>query len=92
MILSFRCKETKKLFTSGKSKKFQSIKMIAERKLAMIDAAETIDFLRSPPGNRLELLSGDREGEWSIRINKQWRICFQFEDGKAIGVEITDYH
>ncbi len=58
----------------------------------MIDAAETIEFLMSPPGNRLEQLSGDRNGEWSIRINRQWRICFWFEDGKASGVEIVDYH
>lgn len=92
MIHSFRCRDTEKLFTTGKSRKFHSIKRAAERKLAMIDAAETIEFLMSPPGNRLEQLSGDRDGEWSIRINRQWRICFWFEDGKASGVEIVDYH
>lgn len=92
MIHSFRCRETEKLFATGKSRKFQSIKTVGERKLTMIDAAETIEFLLSPPGNRLEQLSRDRKGEWSIRINKQWRICFWFKDGKATGVEIVDYH
>ena len=92
MIHSFRCRDTEKLFATGRSRKFHSIKRVAERKLAMIDAAETIEFLMSPPGNRLEQLSGDRNGEWSIRINRQWRICFWFEDGKASGVEIVDYH
>ena len=92
MITSFRCKETEKLFKTGKSKKFQAIKAVAERKLTILNAAETVEFLRSPPGNRLENLCGNREGEWSIRINKQWRICFWFEEGKAAGVEIVDYH
>jgi len=92
MIRSFRCRETEKLFATGKSRKFQSIKTLAERKLTMIDSAETIEFLLSPPGNRLEQLSGNRKGEWSIRINKQWRICFWFKNGKATGVEIVDYH
>ena len=58
----------------------------------MIDSATTLDFLRSPPGNRLEALKGDRSGQYSIRINSQWRICFRFEDGDAYDVEIVDYH
>jgi len=61
-------------------------------KLQMLDSADTIDDLRSPPGNRLEKLSGDRLGRWSIRINNQWRICFRFENGNAYDVEIVDYH
>ncbi|HRB29324.1 MAG TPA: type II toxin-antitoxin system RelE/ParE family toxin [Nitrosomonas sp.] len=58
----------------------------------MLDSADTIDDLRSPPGNRLEKLSGDRLGRWSIRINNQWRICFRFENGNAYDVEVVDYH
>ncbi|MEI2767165.1 MAG: type II toxin-antitoxin system RelE/ParE family toxin [Nitrosomonas sp.] len=61
-------------------------------KLQMLDSADTIDDLRSPPGNRLEKLSGDRLGRWSIRINNQWRICFRFENGNAYDVEVVDYH
>jgi len=66
--------------------------MQAERKLQMLDSATDILDLRSPPGNRLEKLSGDRSSQWSIRINQQWRVCFYFEDGHAIHVEIVDYH
>ena len=66
--------------------------MQAERKLQMLDSANTIEDLRSPPGNRLEKLSGDRAGQWNIRINNQWRVCFRFEDGHAYDVEIVDYH
>ena len=61
-------------------------------KLQMLDSADTIADLRSPPGNRLEKLSGDRLGRWSIRINNQWRICFRFENGNAYDVEVVDYH
>ena len=64
----------------------------AERKLQMLDSATSIDFLRSPPGNRLEALSGDRQGQYSIRINNQWRVCFRFDNGHAYDVEIVDYH
>ena len=91
-IISFKCQETQRLFTSGKSRRFANIQTVAERKLAQLDAAQTLDFLRSPPGNRLELLSGDRQGQHSIRINDQWRVCFRFEDGNALDVEIADYH
>lgn len=69
-----------------------NIERIAIRKLQQIHAATALDFLRVPPGNRLEKLLGDREGYWSIRINDQWRICFQFAEGHALDVEIVDYH
>lgn len=74
MIKSFRCKETQKLFEAGRSKRFSSIVKVATRKLVQLDAAETLEFLRSPPGNRLEELKGDRSGQYSIRVNDQWRI------------------
>jgi toxin HigB-1 len=66
--------------------------MIAERKLQMIDMAKSIIDLRSPPGNRLEQLRGTRKGQWSVRINDQWRVCFFFRNGQASAVEIVDYH
>jgi len=66
--------------------------MQAERKLILLHSAETIDFLRSPPGNRLEKLTGDRRDIWSMRINQQWRLCFRFDRGDAFDVEIVDYH
>jgi proteic killer suppression protein len=92
MITSFRCNDTQKLFSGGNSRRFRAIRAQAERKLTMIDAAATIEFLRSPPGNRLEQLRGDPAGQWSIRINSQWRICFRYSDGNASEVEIVDYH
>ncbi len=73
-IISFKCADTQRLFTSGKSRRFANIQNVAERKLAQLDAAVTLDFLRSPPGNRLEMLAGDRQGQHSIRINDQWRV------------------
>ncbi len=72
--------------------RFANIERVAIRKLQQIHAATTLDFLRVPPGNRLEKLVGDREGYWSIRINDQWRICFLFVEGHALDVEIVDYH
>jgi len=93
MIRSFACKETEKLFTGRFSAKLpQDVQRIAQRKLKQLDAAATLDFLRVPPGNRLEQLSGDRKGQWSIRINDQWRLCFIWEEGNALEVEIADYH
>lgn len=92
MIETFRCKQTELLYTGGNPRKFQAFKAQAERKLEMIDAARLIDDLRDPPGNRLEKLTGDREGQWSIRINGQWRVCFEWHDGYALNVEIVDYH
>lgn len=91
-ILSFKCPDTQRLFTSGKSRRFVGIQSVAERKLAQLDAAQTLAFLRSPPGNRLELLSGNRQGQHSIRINDQWRVCFVWTDKGVADVEIVDYH
>jgi len=93
VIRSFRDKETEKVFLRERSRKLSSdVQRIALRKLVMLDAAQTIQDLRVPPGNRLEKLSGDREGQHSIRINDQWRVCFRWEEGSAYNVEITDYH
>lgn len=93
MIRSFACKETEKLFHGRFSARLpQDVQRIAQRKLKLIGGAATLDFLRAPPGNRLEQLSGTRQGQWSIRINGQWRICFRWEDGNAFDVEIVDYH
>ncbi len=93
MIKSFASKETEKLFNRQISRRLpQDIQQVARRKLAILDAAETLQDLRVPPSNRLEKLSGGRQGQYSLRINDQWRICFQWEDGNAHHVEITDYH
>ena len=92
MILTFCCKDTEALYGGGRHDRFRAFQAQAERKLQMLDSADTIDDLRSPPGNRLEKLSGDRLGRWSIRINNQWRICFRFENGNAYDVEVVDYH
>lgn len=91
-IISFKCQETQRLFTSGKTRQFASIQSVAERKLAQLDAAAMLAFLRSPPGNRLEALSGDRQGQHSIRINDQWRVCFVWAEKGVADVEIVDYH
>ena len=93
MIQSFKCKETEKIYHREFSKKLpHDIQRNAMKKLWMIDAAPDINSLRVPPSNHLELLKGDREGQYSIRINKQWRICFLWESGNAFEVEIADYH
>lgn len=92
MIKSFRCRDTQKLFEGRCPSRLRALQRIAERKLQQLDAATTLDFLRSPPGNRLEKLRGDREDQYSIRINQQFRICFRWEDGHVHDVEITDYH
>jgi proteic killer suppression protein len=93
MIKSFRCKETEKIFQREKSRKLPAtIQKVALRKLWMLDAATTILDLRVPPTNNLEALSGNRKGQHSIRINKQWRICFIWKNDHAHDVEIIDYH
>jgi len=92
VIRSFRSKDTQRLFETGQSRRFSAILAVAERKLAQLDAAETLEFLRSPPGNRLEALKGDREGQHSIRINDQYRICFRWTQQGPEEVEIVDYH
>jgi toxin HigB-1 len=93
MIRSFKDKQTERLFLSGLAKGLPGdILERAERKLTSLNAAKIVDDLRVPPSNRLERLRGDRDGQFSIRINDQWRICFRFADGDAHDVEICDYH
>lgn len=92
MIKSFRCKHTQALFEGEHPRRFRAIEVVATRKLTQLDSAATLDFLRSPPGNRLEALKRDRAGQHSIRINDQWRLCFRWSDGHAEVVEIVDYH
>ena len=92
MISSFKCKDTQELYETGENKRFSSIACSALRKLDMVAAATMVETLRVPPGNRLEQLSGKRKGQWSIRINDQWRICFVWSGSNAENVEIVDYH
>jgi proteic killer suppression protein len=92
MIRSFRCKDTEKLFGGRSPARFRAFRSVAECKLTQLYNAATLEFLRSPPGNRLEALTGDRAGSYSIRINAQWRLCFMWRDGDAYEVEIVDYH
>ena len=92
MIQSFRCKDTQALFEGRCPRRFRAIQTVAERKLAQLDAAQTLDFLRAPPGNRLEALRGDRAGEYSIRVNDQFRVCFVWTASGPAEVEIVDYH
>lgn len=92
MIQTFRCKDAKTLYEGACSRRFRAFQGQAERKLRMSESAHVIEDLPSPPGNRLEKLSGDREGRWSIWINDQWRVCFRFEAGHAYDIEIVDYH
>ena len=92
MIRSFRCKDTERLANHNRVRRFLSFERIAQRKLAQLEAAATLEFLRAPPGNQLEALRGDRKGSYSIRINRRWRLCFRFVDGDAYDVEIVDYH
>lgn len=93
MIVSFGCLETERIFRGERSRKLPpDIQNTARRKLEYLHRARRLDDLRMPPGNRLELLKGDREGRHSIRINQQWRICFAWQDGNAGHVEIVDYH
>jgi proteic killer suppression protein len=93
MIRSFKCKETEKIFARNFSKKFpNAIQRNSLRKLRMLNRARNLNDLRVPPGNRLEFLKGKREGQLSIRINDQWRICFEWHENDAFNVEIIDYH
>jgi toxin HigB-1 len=92
MIRSFRCRETQRVFSREGSRRFVGIEKTALRKLLMLHAAEALDDLRVPPGNRLERLTGDRSGQYSIRVNDQWRICFRWHDDGVMDVEIVDYH
>ena len=92
MIRSFRSAETERLFRREPVRRFKAIERQALRKLDMLDAAEDLRPLSTLPGNQLERLKGDRKGQYSIRINDQWRICFDWRDGHAYEVEIVDYH
>jgi proteic killer suppression protein len=91
-IRPFRCKDTEALFDGKRIARFRNVESVALRKLAMLNRVVQVDELRIPPQNRLELLKGDRKGQWSIRINDQWRLCFRWTDGSACDVEIVDYH
>jgi toxin HigB-1 len=93
MIQSFRCRETERIFNREASRRLpRDIQRVALRKLAMLEAAHDVRDLKVPPGNRLEELRDDRQGQYSIRINQQWRVCFRWSDGNAHDVEIVDYH
>jgi len=93
MIRSFKSKETERIFSRERSRKLPSdIQQVALRKLRMLNRVVNLHDLRVPPANRLEKLSGSRAGQYSIRINDQWRVCFEWKDGSADNVEIVDYH
>ena len=92
MIRSFRCADTQALAGGVRVRRFIAFEKVARRKLLQLAIAATLDDLRVPPGNRLELLQGDRRGQHSIRINGQWRICFTWSEAGPEGVEIVDYH
>jgi proteic killer suppression protein len=93
VIKTFKDNETRKIYQRERSRKLPSdIQQVALRKLRMLNNAISLNDLRAPPANRLEKLSGNREGQYSIRINDQWRICFEWHNGDAISVEIADYH
>lgn len=93
MILGFADEETERLFREGVCPpQWRSVSNVAARKLDMLDAATSLDVLRSPRGNRLEALRGDRAGQFSIRVNDRWRVCFVWTEGGPDGVEIVDYH
>jgi proteic killer suppression protein len=91
VIRSFSDRDTERLFEDKFVRRFTAVERIARRKLQLLDAVDRLDDLRVPPGNRLEALSGNRRGQFSIRINDQWRICFRWLDG-PYDVEIVDYH
>ncbi|MEG1767413.1 MAG: type II toxin-antitoxin system RelE/ParE family toxin [Comamonas sp.] len=92
MITDFRCMDTQALMSGKRVARFANIEIAAMRKLVQLNAATSLEFLRIPPGNRLEALQGRRKGQHSIRINDQWRVCFVWADGHAVQVEIVDYH
>ncbi len=92
MIRSFHCRDTEKLFNDFGVRRFRAIERIARRKLLYLNQVRILHDLKMPPGNRFEALKGDRKGQYSIRINDQWRICFKWQNGDAYDVEIVDYH
>ena len=91
-IRSFKCADTEALYEAKKPKRFRNIEAVAQRKLQMLDDAVELRDLASPPGNRLEPLKDDRKGQHSIRINDQWRVCFEWTTNGPINIEIVDYH
>jgi len=92
VIKSFVCKETERLFNDRPVRRFRQMGRVARRKLLLLHGAHRLQDLRIPPGNRLEALRGERAGQYSIRVNDPWRICFRWQDGDAYDVEIIDYH
>jgi toxin HigB-1 len=92
MIRSFKNKDTEFIYSGGRVEKWQSFSRQVERRLQILDNATSLEDLRYLPSNRFEALSGNRKGQYSIRINQQWRVCFQWIDNEAHGVEIVDYH
>ena len=92
MIKTFKCSYTEALFSGKRVRRFVNFERAALRKLEQLDLAQILDDMRAPPGNRLEALKGERAGQWSVRINDQWRVCFRFKNGEALDVEIVDYH
>ncbi|MGA8939852.1 MAG: type II toxin-antitoxin system RelE/ParE family toxin [Acidobacteriaceae bacterium] len=92
MIISFKDEEPRRIFDGSKSRRYSALQSILERKLRMLHRARILEDLTEPPGNRLERLKGDRVGQFSIRVNDQFRICFRWEDCNAYEVEIVDYH
>jgi proteic killer suppression protein len=92
MIRSFADRETEQVFNRRHSRRYAAFERVALRKLRQIHGVSRVEELFEPPANRLELLQGDREGQWSLRINRQWRICFEWRDGDAYAVQIVDYH
>ena len=92
MIKSFACKETEALFNDHQVRRFQAFERQARKRLMVLHAAPSLDALRVNPGNKFHALGGTRKGQWAIKVNDQWRICFEWHDGNAFQVEIVDYH
>jgi proteic killer suppression protein len=92
MIQSFKCKDALALYEGKSPRRFKEFLAVAERKLSQLDAAQTLEFMKAPPGNHLEAMKGDRKGQHNVRINDQWRICFVWTSTGPVDVEIVDYH